>query len=210
MPDLSVGAEIEKINLEIRACQKCDLCKTRKNAVPGEGSISPQILFIGEGPGRNENLEGRPFVGRAGSILDELLHSIGLKRESVYITNIVKCRPTVTSIRDSDSRILSVKDRKPVEGEVLACAPYLTRQIQLLNPRVICALGDTASSTVLKKYGLTAGMISKTHGRVFSTDSLKIVSMYHPAAALYTAALRDIMVSDFEVLSDLLRQKTLI
>ncbi len=209
MLDFCAGTEIEKLNLEIRSCQKCDLCKARKNAVPGEGSITPEVMFIGEAPGRNEDIKGRPFVGRAGGLLDELLNSIGLKRESVYITNIVKCRPTAVSMHDGESKRLNVRDRKPVDDEIVACAPYLTRQIQLLRPRVICTLGDTASSSIFKRYNLNPGMISKLHGKTFSTDSVKIVSMYHPAAALYTAALRDVMTGDFRILSDLLRQKTL-
>lgn len=209
--DPSLEDDIEKLNREIRACTKCRLSKTRKNAVPGEGTTLPKILFVGEGPGRNEDLEGRPFVGRAGIILDELLNSIGLQRGSVYITNIVKCRPTTASTDKVDELKLSTaRDRKPQEDEIEACATYLTRQIKNLKPKVICALGETAASSIFRRYGLKPRRISMIHGKIHSAESLKITTMYHPAASLYTAALKEIMMSDFKILSGLLRQSALV
>ncbi|MFH0847985.1 MAG: uracil-DNA glycosylase [archaeon] len=211
MLDPCVEDNIEKLNAQIRICTRCRLSRTRRNAVPGEGATSLKVLFVGEGPGRNEDLEGRPFVGRAGIIFDELLASINLDRRFVYITNIVKCRPTTASVDKIDeSKMLIARDRKPQEDEIDACAAYLTRQIEILKPKVICALGDTASSSILRRYGLKPSLISTIHGRACSVASLKIVTMYHPAAALYTATLKEIMKSDFKILAGLLRQSTLI
>lgn len=202
---------LKQLDAEIRACQLCRLSRTRNHAVPGEGPANPKVIFIGEGPGRNEDLAGRPFVGRAGGILDELLNSVNLSRGLVYITNIVKCRPTTASTEDcSESKRAVAKDRRPLVDEIEACAPYLSRQLKLLKPRIVCALGDTASSTILKRYDMKPKPISRLHGRVFSVDSLRIIPMYHPAAALYTASLKDTMMSDIKVLSDLLSQRTLV
>jgi DNA polymerase len=159
-------------------------------------------MLIGEGPGRQEDLEGRPFVGRAGKFLDECLQSIGLKREAVFITNIVKCRPTEKSGN-------WVKDRKPRVEEIAACAPYLDRQIELLKPEIICTLGDTAKSQIFQRFGIEEDTIGRLHGKLFSAGGAKIVPLYHPAAALYDNALRETIMSDFRSLRGFLSQSKL-
>lgn len=193
---------LEEVAEIVRQCVKCPLCKDRTNAVPGEGSPRAAVMFIGEGPGSREDLQGRPFVGRAGQLLDEMIASIGLRREDVYITNVVKCRPVAY---ESEGK----KDRKPVEEEIAACEGYLDQEIALIKPKVICALGDTANSHLLKKFDLNPGPIGRTHGKVQERDGVKIVTMYHPAAALYTASVKDEIRKDFEKLKRLLHQPTL-
>jgi len=156
-------------------------------------------MFIGEGPGRQEDLEGRPFVGRAGKFLDECLQSIGLNREQVFITNIVKCRPTEKAGN-------WVKDRKPTTEEIAACKPYLDKQVELLKPEVICMLGDTARLQVFKRFGLEEDTIGHVHGRLFLAGSVRVVPLYHPAAALYDNSLRQIIMIDFQSLRRVLSQ----
>jgi DNA polymerase len=156
-------------------------------------------MFIGEGPGRQEDLEGRPFVGRAGKFLEECLQSIGFQREQVFITNIVKCRPTEKAGN-------WVKDRKPTTEEIAACKPYLDKQVELLKPEVICMLGDTARSQVFKRFGLEEDTIGHVHGRLFLAGSVRVVPLYHPAAALYDNSLRQIIMIDFQSLRRVLSQ----
>jgi DNA polymerase len=202
--NVSVARKLKRLDAKIRACQLCRLAKTRKHAVPGEGSANAQIMFIGEAPGRKEDLVGRPFVGGAGKIFDELLSSINLNRELIYITNVVKCRPTTVSTTCNKSKWEVANNRKPLSDEVGACTLYLTQQIKLLKPKIICTLGHTASEVIFKRYDLRLTQISKIRGRVICVGSLKIMPMYHPAAALYTAHLKDNMIRDFKDLSVLL------
>lgn len=164
--------------------------------------------MVGEGPGRQEDLEGRPFVGRAGRFLDELLVSARTHRRSVYITNIVKCRASTRSPNETLPQE-HVRDRKPTGEEIAACAPYLEGQMRIIEPQIVCTLGDTATRFVLERHGLKIGNISRIHGRIFSAGGVKIVPMYHPAAALYTADLREVMLRDFRKLTGLLAQTTL-
>jgi DNA polymerase len=159
-------------------------------------------MFIGEGPGRNEDLEGRPFVGRAGQFLEECLASIGLRKDAVFICNVVKCRPIERSAG-------TVRDRKPTEDEIDACSPYLDHQIRLLKPRIICTLGDTATAHVFKRYGLKVDTIGRIHGRAYQVGELTIIPLYHPAAALYAAPLKDTILADFRRLRELLKERTL-
>jgi DNA polymerase len=163
---------------EVRQCTKCDLANSRKNAVPGEGPANASLMFIGEGPGFYENEQGRPFVGQAGKFLDELLESAGLKREKVYITNVVKCRPP--------------GNRDPQDTELAACATFLERQIQAIDPLVIVTLGRFS----MARYFQTA-KISVIHGRSTWVDGRMIVPMYHPAAGLHQASLRPVIQRDF-------------
>jgi len=159
-------------------------------------------MFIGEGPGKQEDLDGRPFVGKARKFLDECLQSIGIQREQVFITNIVKCRPT--------EKVGSfVKDRKPTSDEIMACRPYLDKQLELLKPDVICTLGDTARSEVFKRFGLEEDTIGHVHGRVFLAENVRVVPLYHPAAALYDNSLRQIIMIDFQNLRRQLSQSKL-
>jgi len=197
-----VESNMRGLNEKIMACTLCRLSETRHSAVPGEGPTNARTLFIGEGPGRQEDLEGRPFVGRAGKFLDECLQSIGLGREQVYITNIVKCRPTEKAGN-------WIKDRKPSTEEIAACAPYLDRQISLIKPEVICTLGDTAKSEVFRRFSLDDDTIGHVHGRLFLAGVVRVVPLYHPAAALYDNSLRQIIMIDFQNLRRVLSQSQL-
>ena len=159
--------------------------------VIGEGSHEAKIMFIGEAPGKNEALSGRPFCGAAGKILDELLGSIGLSRAEVYVTNIVKDRPP--------------ENRDPEPAEIDYYAPYLDRQIEILQPKVIATLGRFSMSYLLNKYNLPAGSISNLHGQVLEIEApfgpITLVPLYHPAAAIYNQHLKETLKQDFAVLS---------
>ncbi|MGH2581735.1 MAG: uracil-DNA glycosylase family protein, partial [Anaerolineales bacterium] len=155
---------LKQVAAEASVCTKCDLQFSRKLAVPGEGPADAEIMFIGEGPGFHENEQGRPFVGAAGQFLEELLASIGMKREQVFITNVVKCRPP--------------GNRDPQIEELEACSPYLERQIQAINPKVIVTLGRFSMARFLPN-----ARISQVHGQAMKVRGRTIVPMYHPAAA---------------------------
>jgi len=157
---------LEAIAERIRTTHCCGLCPGRTNAVPGEGNPSAQLMFIGEGPGATEDALGRPFVGQAGKLLDEIIQAIGLRREDVYITNIVKCRPP--------------QNRKPLPDEIAACMPYLHRQIALIRPKVIVALGGTAGEALLD----ARKSLGELRGKVHSYGGIPVVATYHPAALL--------------------------
>ena len=159
-------AELAKLNEEVRACPLCDLSKTRKRAVPGEGPVDAEIMFIGEAPGYHENEQGRPFIGPAGRFLDELLASIDLDRGKVYITNVVKCRPP--------------NNRDPLPHEIEACAPYLDRQIALIKPKVVVTLGRFSMAKFFP-----GASISRIHGQPKRAGGVIYFPMYHPAAALH-------------------------
>jgi DNA polymerase len=171
---------------EVVSCRKCRLCETRRNAVPGEGSEDAKVMFIGEAPGEQEDTQGRPFVGQAGKLLTELLWSIGLRREEVFITNIVKCRPPA--------------NRPPRKDESSACKDYLNRQLKLVNPRIICPMGNSAIRTIMN----LDQSVSELHGVPFKIASSTYLPLYHPAAALYTSTLRKVMEEDFKRLKKLL------
>jgi len=175
--------QVEQVNREVRQCVKCELHKGRRNAVPGDGDVRTEIMFVGEAPGQEEDLQGLPFVGAAGKLLSQLLSSIGLRREDVYITNIVKCRPP--------------GNRPPRVGEISACSGYLERQIRIINPRMICPMGNVA----LKRFVGKDASISKVHGqRIPSKDERVIYPLYHPAAALYVGVLKSVLEEDFKKL----------
>jgi uracil-DNA glycosylase family 4 len=173
------------ISDEVRSCAKCPLSLTRSNAVPGEGPPDAAVVVIGEGPGRNEDLQGRPFVGAAGTQLDGLLRDAGLGRGDVYITNVVKCRPP--------------ENRRPTRAEADACQPYLERQLRQLRPRVVVLLGDSA----LKRF-LPDESLSSAHGRLFEHEGLAIFATYHPAAMIYNRALEMVSREDFKELRRIL------
>lgn len=187
---------ISEIEKEVENCRKCELWKTRKNPVPGGGAIPPRVMFIGEAPGFNEDQQGKPFVGRAGQVLDELLEMIGLKREEVFITNVLKCRPP--------------GNRDPQPEEIKACTPYLDRQISLLKPKIIVALGNFATSYIMERFGMKMESIGKVHGKVFKISNLmlsaKIIPMYHPAVVLRNPNLRASLVEDFRVLKEVMQK----
>ncbi|MFC1847241.1 uracil-DNA glycosylase [Chloroflexota bacterium] len=162
---------------EIALCQKCEIAKFRTNVVPGEGAEDADILFIGEAPGWHEDKQGRPFVGPAGQFLDELLASIGLGRQQVYIANVIKCRPT--------------SNRDPLPVEITNCHPWLQKQIELIHPKMIVTLGRY--SMVMFFPGKTIG---KIHGTAQKSNNIIYYAMYHPAAALHQQSLRHTIESD--------------
>ncbi|BEP18251.1 type-4 uracil-DNA glycosylase [Pyrofollis japonicus] len=188
---MPVSKDIEdaykKLVEEIMNCTKCRLHRYRTNPVPGEGPLDTDVMVVGEAPGRNEDLQGRPFVGAAGQLLNKLLLDAGLRREEVYITNIVKCRPP--------------GNRDPKDDEISACLPYLLRQIELIKPKLIIALGRHAARVLLEQAGHKWHSMSKQHGHVYdgviSGVRLRIVVTYHPAAALYRPQIREALEKDF-------------
>ena len=169
-----------------------DRIKNKAFPVIGEGSHDAKIMFVGEGPGKNEAETGRPFCGAAGNILTELIESIGLKREDVYITNIVKDRPP--------------NNRDPLPEEIRVYAPFLDRQIDIIQPKIIATLGRYSMGYIIQKFKLIWGLkpISQIHGKVFdakaSYGDIKIITLYHPAVALYQNSLKQQMFKDFEVI----------
>lgn len=169
---------LSQIAEETTACTKCDLQYSRKKSVPGSGPEDAEIMFIGEGPGFHENEQGEPFVGAAGRFLDELLNNVGLSREQVFITNVVKCRPP--------------GNRDPQQGELEACDGYLQRQIQTINPKVIVTLGRFSMHKFLPN-----AKISQSHGQAVRVKGRMVVPFYHPAAALHQPSLRPTVEADF-------------
>lgn len=178
---------LSQIAAEVTTCKKCALYHSRKNSVPGEGPGNAEIMFIGEGPGFNENEQGRPFVGAAGKFLDELLAQAGLKRSEVWIGNVVKCRPP--------------GNRDPLPEELKACDDYLERQITAINPKIIITLGRFS----MGKY-LPGVKISQVHGQMRRIGNHFIIAMFHPAAALHQAALKPSIEKDFAQLPHLLER----
>lgn len=175
---MSVLAEAERLYAEVRGCQRCPLAATRTLAVPGEGPLDAEVMFIGEGPGMNEDRQGRPFVGAAGKFLDELLAAAGLARESVYICNVLKCRPP--------------SNRDPLPAEIEACRPYLDEQLALVDPLVVVTLGRYSMARFFPQHRIGA-----IHGRWKEVEGRFFVPMYHPAAALHQASLRETILQDF-------------
>jgi uracil-DNA glycosylase len=177
-------AEVEE---QIRGCTYCDLCRTRTNAVPGDGNSNADIMFIGEAPGFHEDRQGLPFVGAAGKFLNEMLESINLDRSSVYITNIVKCRPP--------------GNRDPLPDEIAACSGYIDRQIELIDPKVVVTLGRFSMARWFPKE-----RISRIHGKPKRFGNITVVPMYHPAAALHQSSLRATIESDMQKLPQIVAQ----
>jgi uracil-DNA glycosylase family 4 len=178
-------SELVELAQLIKRCPDCDLCQTRTEAVPGEGPEDARIMFIGEAPGFNEDKSGRPFVGAAGKFLDQLLARAGLKRETVFITNIVKCRPP--------------NNRDPLPDEIEACRKWLDRQIEAIDPPVIVTLGRHSMGNFIP-----GASISRLHGDPRVIDGRVIVPMFHPAAALHQERYRSLIVADFEKLPAIL------
>lgn len=176
---------LEDIARQVAVCQKCALYHSRKNGVPGEGPADAGIMFIGEGPGFYENEQGRPFVGQAGKFLEELLANINLRREQVFIANVVKCRPP--------------SNRDPLPEELAACSDYLERQINAINPLIIVTLGRFSMARFLPN-----AKISEVHGQSAWVRGRLIVPMYHPAAALHQPSLRPALEKDFKKIPEYL------
>ena len=175
---------------EVSSCTKCELHHSRKQAVPGEGPVDSDIMFIVEGPGFHENEQGRPFVGAAGKFLEELLSDIGLSREEVFISNVVKCRPP--------------GNRDPLPVEVKTCTSnFLDRQIAAINPKVIVTLGRFSMNLLMPN-----SKISQVHGQAMKIHGRLVVPMYHPAAALHQGSLRPVIKQDFAQLPQLIAEAT--
>ena len=162
----SPWSSLEDVAREIATCRKCFLCEGRTRTVPGEGSATARLLFVGEGPGQTEDETGRPFVGRAGELLTQIIEAVGLTRDEVFICNVVKCRPP--------------QNRKPLPDEMTACRPYLERQIDLVKPAVIVALGASAAEALLN----SRESLGRLRNRVHSYRDIPLVVTYHPAALL--------------------------
>lgn len=161
----SASATLQNLKAQIAGCQLCQLSNTRTNTVPGEGSALAEVMFIGEGPGRDEDLSGRPFVGRAGKLLDELIASIPMRRDDVFIANIIKCRPP--------------DNRDPEPAEINACTPYLKRQIDTIDPLVIVTLGRFALN-----YFFPDMRITRSHGQILQLNNRALLPLYHPSSGL--------------------------
>jgi len=193
--------QLRKIKDEIVNAKNSPLYNFRiKNKffpVIGEGSHYAKILFIGEAPGKNEALTGRPFCGAAGKVLDELLASIGIDRKEIYVTNIVKDRPPF--------------NRDPLPEEIEYYAPFLDRQIEIIKPEVIATLGRFSMAYIMKKFGFESELksISIIHGKIFSTETsygkIKIIPLYHPAVAIYNNNTMEILKKDFEILKEFVK-----
>jgi len=176
---LSNPERLERLHRAVLVCTRCGLSGTRTNAVPGTGPCPAEIMIVGEAPGFNEDAQGKPFVGQAGKLLDTLLAGIGLRREDVYITNVLKCRPP--------------QNRDPMPNEVESCAPYLTWQLKLVEPKVVIVLGRHALERLLPGHG----PISRVHGQLVERGGINYVAVYHPAAALHNGSLVGDLQEDF-------------
>ncbi len=168
--DLAPAAQLAAISARIEGCERCGLCATRSRVVPGEGAAQPEILFVGEGPGADEDRQGRPFVGAAGQLLDKMISAMGFAREAVFIANVVKCRPP--------------GNRNPEPEEIAACLPYLDRQIDALRPKVICTLGNVPLRALR---GAGPG-ITRARGTAFDYRGYTVIPTFHPSYLLRNAA----------------------
>ena len=175
MPDLVHTTECAKE--EALSCVRCSLSETRAQVVWGSGPANAMVVFVGEAPGKNEDLGGKPFIGAAGKILDEFLLSAGLSRDNIYITNVVKCRPP--------------KNRNPLAEEIAACSDYLTVQLDLIKPVIVVALGRFAAQTLLDADCKVDVPMKDIQGTVFQLEQFKLLPVYHPAATLYNPKMKE-------------------
>ena len=182
-----MNQELETIKQNVITCTKCDLCKTRTNAVPGKGNFQSDVIFVGEAPGRNEDKNGEPFIGVAGKKLSIALDEAGISRDAVYITNIVKCRPP--------------NNRVPKTSERDTCQEYLKQEISIIKPKIICILGNTAFNSILG-----GSEITKFRGKIVRKDNQLYFLTIHPAATIYNQELIDVLKSDIVKLFDLIRE----
>ncbi len=193
-----MSESLKDIEREIMNCKKCELWKYRTKCVPGEGREDAEVFLIGEAPGKEEDRQGRPFVGNAGKLLNELLEIANLKRGDVFIGNVLKCRPP--------------NNRDPKPEEVESCSPYLIRQLNVVKPKLIVCLGRYASSFVFDLFGLKFGGIGKERGKIRKVkawNTVYILPTYHPAAALYKPQLKEVLVEDFRKIREVLKKDTL-
>lgn len=179
---------LDELRVQVESCRRCPLCDGRTQMVFGVGNPHARVMFIGEAPGKNEDLQGEPFVGAAGHYLNELLGCAGLRREDVFIANVLKCRPP--------------GNRDPRPEEIQTCTPYLREQTRTIDPEVLVTLGKFSTQFVLK----TQVGITRLHGRVQRAGKFLVFPIFHPAAALYDGAKREAMENDFVTLGQLLHQ----
>lgn len=181
-------AELEEIANRIKNCRACELWKKRTKAVPGEGNPNAKIMLVGLGPGFNEDKQGRPFVGRAGKFLDQLLARVGIRREEIFITNVVKC---------------FLPENKATQEQVETCTKlFLSKQLKLIDPEIIVCLGEVSSRWFFQKFGLSFSSMQKLHGKIFEKQGKQIVCMLHPATMLYNPRMRKVMEQDWENLKE--------
>ena len=173
--------DIQTLSAEIKECTKCSLSNTRLNAVPGEGSSTARVMFVGEAPGAREDESGRPFIGRSGNLLTGLITEIGLSRDDVFITSILKSRPP--------------DNRTPRRNEIEACLPHLLRQLELIEPEYVVLLGGVAISSLIGPRKL-----SEAHGKFYESDGRRFFMTYHPAAALRFSKTKNLMRKDLQIL----------
>jgi DNA polymerase len=188
---------LKEIYQQVQVCDECELYRTRKNVVFGEGTAEARLLFVGEGPGFEEDLQGRPFVGRAGQLLNKIIQAMGLDRKEVYIANIVKCHPLL----DPNHPEKRGNDRPPKSEEIFSCLPYLQAQIKIIQPKVICALGKVAGSTLLKVEKSLGELRGKLHSYSHPelTEKIKLIVTYHPAALLRNPRLKTSTWQDMQM-----------
>lgn len=180
---------LEEIRAQVERCHACSLCEGRTNVVFGEGDPHARVLIVGEAPGKNEDLQGKPFVGAAGKFLDELLEAAGLKREEVFIANVLKCRPP--------------SNRNPQANEIETCAPFLRMQTQTIDPLVIVTMGNFATQFILR----TGTGITQLRGTVQQAGRFVVLPVFHPAAAIYDRSKRDVLLADFQQVGELVRAR---
>jgi len=183
----NMNSELETTRQNVTDCTKCELSKTRTNAVPGKGNFQSDVIFVGEAPGRNEDKKGEPFVGIAGQRLTIALEEAGISRESVYITNVVKCRPP--------------NNRVPAISERNTCHDYLQKEITIIKPKIICILGNTAFNSILG-----GSEITKYRGKIVKKDKQFYFLTVHPAATIYNQKLITVLKEDIIKLFDLIRE----
>jgi DNA polymerase len=187
VPGRASGAQaLEALRRRMASCTACELHKTRTTLVFGEGNPHGELVFIGEGPGRDEDLSGRPFVGRAGALLTKIIGAMGLKREDVYIANIVKCRPP--------------GNRNPEPDEIMECLPFLEEQVDLIGPKVICSLGNVATQTLTgERDGIT-----RMRGRSYEYRGIRMIPTFHPAACLRNPGIKKDVWEDIQKIMKIL------
>jgi len=175
------------VRAELGDCKRCKLHRTRKTIVFGEGNEKAALMFIGEGPGYDEDMQGRPFVGRAGQLLTKIIESINLSREEVYIANIIKCRPP--------------QNRNPESDEIESCNPFLMKQIRVIQPKIICALGTFSAQTLLQ----TDTKITALRGKLYDLEGIKVIPTYHPAFLLRNPERKREVWEDMKKIAELLQ-----
>jgi len=186
-PGQSTMITLEDVRRELGDCKRCKLHRTRKTIVFGEGNEKATLMFIGEGPGYDEDVQGRPFVGKAGQLLTKIIQSINLSREEVYIANIIKCRPP--------------QNRNPEPDEIQNCHPFLMKQISVIQPKIICALGTFSAHTLLK----TDAKITALRGKLYNLEGIKVIPTYHPAFLLRNPEKKREVWEDMKKIAELIQ-----